>query len=62
MAKIIVEISFDEKVADDIHGYMLETTKGNYGFFDVIQDNLVDLMKSIDSTSEVRIIEVIQWI
>ncbi len=59
MAKFIVEIDFSNKVADDLHCYFQTTTNGKIGFFDVLQENIDDLCRSMDPNSKAAIKEVI---
>lgn len=59
MAKFIVEIEFSDKVAEDINRYMIQTTNGAYGFFNVIQENVEDVIKTMDKNGTARIVEVV---
>ncbi len=57
-AKFIVEIEFSKRVCDDLHAYMQVTTDGRQGFFNVLEENLDSVVKSMDPSSSVSIVEV----
>jgi len=59
MAKFIVEIGFSKDIADDIHRYVQTTTNGAVGFFDVLEENIDSVIRSMDPKGYAKIIEVI---
>lgn len=58
MARFIVEIVMDNKAVDDLHEYMITTTDGNLGFVDVLQENIEDLVRSMEPKASAHIIEI----
>jgi hypothetical protein len=59
MAKFVMEIEFSEKIADDLHCYFQTTTDGKLGFFEVLEENIRDLVKSMDPEGSAKIVGVI---
>ena len=59
MAKFVMEIEISKDVADKIHKYMQQTTDGKWGFFEVLQENIDDVVRSLDKNGSAKIVEVL---